>query len=162
MENNINERVAELVKSLKISTNAFAKTIHKSQSAVSFIIDGRSKPGFEILDAICETHMVNPTWLLTGKGEMFLQSEAAMSPSIAPDQYLQDQVKHLEDSFSRLANQLEIKDKQIEVKDRQIEKLMDLLGKPKDVAQVKTARIKSMYPVQETVSLLPEKEALIA
>lgn len=149
MENNINERVADLVKSLKMSTNAFAKTINKSQSAVSFIIEGRSKPGFEVLDAICEIHHVNPIWLLRGEGEMFVHSDSHLVVQAAPDQYLQDHVKQLENSFTNLAQQLAVKDRQIDGLQRTVDAL--LMGKLKDVMQL-AGRILSMYPKKEAIA----------
>lgn len=149
MENNINERVADLVKSLKMSTNAFAKTINKSQSAVSFIIEGRSKPGFEVLDAICEIHQVNPIWLLRGEGEMFIRPGVSAADQVAPDQYLQDHVKQLENSFTNLAQQLAVKDRQIDGLQRTVDAL--LMGKLRDVMQM-AGRIISMYPKKEAIA----------
>jgi succinate dehydrogenase flavin-adding protein (antitoxin of CptAB toxin-antitoxin module) len=89
------------------------------------------------------------------KDHLFSRWKTEEKPDTSNSNYLLEHLTALEDQFKRLLNQLD-------VKDRQIEKLMDLLGKPKDVAQVKTTRIKPMYPEQETLSLLPEKEALIA
>jgi DNA-binding Xre family transcriptional regulator len=157
----INSRVGALIKTLKMSNNAFAKSIGKTSSTINFIVDGRSKPGFEVLEAICEVYMaVNPIWLLRGEGEMFHKQSDEQAAELAPDKYLQDHIKQLESSFTNLAQQLAVKDRQIDGLQRTVDAL--LLGKPKDVAQVKTARIKPMYPVQETLSLHPEKEALIA
>lgn len=134
MENNINGRIGELVKALKMSNNAFSKSIGKSASTVNFIIDGRSKPSFDVLEAICDTYPdVNPAWLLKGEGEIW---KVVSSPVATPDTYLQSYLEKLEEQFRRVVNQLETKDSQIEVKDRQleskdrqIERLMDLLGK---------------------------------
>lgn len=117
-----------------MSNNAFAKSISKTASTINFIVDGRSKPGFEVLEGICEVYpSVNPTWLIRGEGNMFIEQKANTIISSAPDQYLQDHVKHLEESFSKLAQQLEVKDRQIEHKDQQIEGLQKtvevLLGK---------------------------------
>lgn len=121
MENRVNERIGELVRALKISNNAFSKSIGKSASAVNFIIDGRSKPSYDVLEAICEIYPeVNPSWLLVGEGEMWKAGEAAAV--VPPDNYLQSYLEKLEEQFKRVMNQLE-------TKDRQIEKLMDLLGK---------------------------------
>lgn len=157
MENNINQRIADLVKSLKMSTNAFAKTISKSQSAVSFIIEGRSKPGFEVLDAICEVHKVNPSWLLTGKGEMW-DSLAVEKP--ATDMYLQDYLVKLEAQFERVLSQLEKKDQQLETKDHQLESkdsqiqslqemLKMQLGKYEGVMKLTSRDIMPLYPELE-------------
>lgn len=145
MENSVNVRISKLIATLKMSNNAFAKSLAKTSTTINQIVAGRNKPGFEVLDAICEVFNVNPSWLMRGEGEMFIKVEDKSETSAAPDQYLQDQVKQLEESFNRLATQLEVKDKQIESKDRQIEKLMDLLGKHEDVALYETSRIKPMW-----------------
>ena len=97
MENNIHLRLGELVKTLKMSTNAFAKSINKSQSGISIAIEGKTKPSFDVLDSICEIHNVNPTWLLTGEGEMFKTT----SPVTQSDNtYLKDYLAKLEDQFN--------------------------------------------------------------
>ena len=147
MESSINDRIGLLVKELKLSTHAFSKSIGKSSSGISVIIEGRGKPSFEVMDAICETYPnVNPTWLLRGEGEMFVQAET-LPMRTAPDQYLTDHVKQLEESFKRLAEQLEVKDRQIQNKDQQLEGLQQtikvLLGKY-DLSEYVTCRVISL------------------
>lgn len=68
----ISERIGQLVKTLKMNNNSFAKSLGKPNSTIVNIVDGRSKPGYEILEVILETYPdVNPIWLMTGNGEMF-------------------------------------------------------------------------------------------
>ena len=122
MENTISARMTTLMKSLNMSTNAFAKSIGKSQSAVRLVVEGKTKPSFDVLDAICDKYNVNPTWLLKGSGEMLADSIPPAESVVANDSYLQSYLEKLEEQFKRVMNQLE-------TKDRQIERLMDLLGK---------------------------------
>jgi gas vesicle protein len=84
---------------------------------------------------------------------------ADKSESAPESNYLMDHLSNLEEQFKRLLTQLDTKDKQLEVKDRQIEKLMDLLGKPEDVAQFETARIVPLHPEKEVMPLHPNMEA---
>lgn len=129
MEKTINTRIKELIAYLKTSNNAFAKSISKTSTTINQITMGKSKPGFEVLEAICETYpAVNPTWLLRGEGEMYLTSESVSNIEKAPDQYLQDHVKQLESSFTQLAQQLAVKDRQIDGLQRTVDAL--LTGKP--------------------------------
>lgn len=120
MENSVNLRISKLIAALKMSNNAFAKSLQKTSTTINQIVLGRNKPSYDVLEAICEVYNVNPAWLMRNEGEMFVQPSAPAAP--APDQYLQDVIKQLEQSFDKLAVQLE-------TKDRQIEKLLDLLGK---------------------------------
>ncbi|MCE7061227.1 helix-turn-helix domain-containing protein [Dyadobacter sp. CY343] len=120
MENNVSERIASVIKTLNMSNNAFAKSINKSSSAVNFMVEGRSKPSFDVLEAILEKYpQISPAWLVTGEGDM---SKESSTSKVVNDSYLQDYLQKLEEQFKRVMNQLE-------TKDRQIEKLMDLLGK---------------------------------
>lgn len=61
--------------------------------------------------------------------------------------YLLEHLTSLETQFKNLLDQLNVKDRQLDVKDRQIEKLMDLLGKHKDVIQLRASReVMKLYP----------------
>lgn len=132
MESSVNERISDLIKELRLSKHAFAQSIGKSSSAINFIIDGRSKPSFDVLEAICEKYPeVNASWLLKGEGDMWngTNSEISTVSGTSSETYLISYLEKLEDQFKRMMSQIETKDKQIESKDRQIERLMDLLGK---------------------------------
>lgn len=122
-DNSINARLKDLIHALRITNNAFAKSIGRSSTTVQQIVTGRSKPGFELLELIMDTYPnVNPVWLLKGHGEMFLEGTADVVKEDSDSSYLTSYLEKLEEQFKRLMNQLE-------TKDRQIEKLMDLLGK---------------------------------
>ena len=159
MESTINSRIEELLGVMKMSKNAFAKSIDKTASTINQIVAGKTKPSFEVLEAICEVYQdVSPSWLLTGIGEMFKKGTTVGATQIAPDQYLQDHVKQLESSFTNLAQQLAVKDRQIDGLQRTVDAL--LTGKPKDVTKFKTARIIPMYQFLATASMHQEVGAL--
>ncbi|MEO6284028.1 MAG: helix-turn-helix transcriptional regulator [Dyadobacter sp.] len=125
MENTVNERVAELISVLNLTHNSFAKSISKTATTIYQVTSGKNKPGFDVLEAICEVHNVNSNWLVRGEGEMFLGSLPKSSAQQGrPDSYLQEQIERLEANFNSLANQLR---SQLEVKDNQIQNLSEML-----------------------------------
>lgn len=75
MEGSINERIKIIVEALNITANAFANELGVAGSVIYNIIKGRNKPSFDILDKMVSSFNVNPNFLLTGKGEVFLTME---------------------------------------------------------------------------------------
>lgn len=135
MENPVSLRIAQIIRAEKLSNNAFAKSIGKTSSTINQIVAGRNKPGFEILDAICDAYPnLNPTWLLRGEGEMW---KGKAQEQVKDENYLQEYLSKLEDQFKRVLSQLEKKDHQLESKDHQIQNLQEMLkmqlGKHKGV-----------------------------
>ncbi|WP_288425887.1 helix-turn-helix transcriptional regulator [uncultured Spirosoma sp.] len=111
----INERVSSLIKATGLSTNAFAKKLGKPQSSVAVIADGRSKPGFELLELICSTYPdVSRDWLLMGEGEMYRKDNPA---NPAEGDYLKEHIVNLEESFRRLSERF---DSELLAKNQQI------------------------------------------
>lgn len=145
MEHPIASRIESLINALKMNRNTFAKSLNKSFSSIQIIVEGKSKPGYDLLETILLAYpQVNPSWLMKGEGEMFLNEE---SKHIAPTDYLQNHLQKLEESFQRLNQQIEVKDKQIEYYQRQNERLMDLLGKPSDV--IGEAKVMPLWKKEE-------------
>jgi len=73
--------MALLVENLGIKKMDFAKRIHFSQSYVSMVINGdKTAPSYRFYDAVHRQFNVNPEWLKTGKGEMFIKPDAEASP----------------------------------------------------------------------------------
>ena len=145
----INERVGQIVRELGITPSAFAKKIGKAQSSVAVIIDGRSKPGFEFLESVCNNvPELSRDWLLMGEGEMFKPKQADVTKA---DGYLQEHLTRLEENFSKLLEQLNVKDHQLESKDSQIASLTRLLesvlGKSNGVPS--EGRIVPLYSTSE-------------
>lgn len=73
----VNDRIIEVIEALNLSEYAFAKKLgYASNSTIQRITtagpDGkRASPGYETLMTIIDTFGVNPTWLMTGVGDMF-------------------------------------------------------------------------------------------
>lgn len=80
METTIAERFKILIKNLGKTNNSFGISIGKNASTINYIVDGKSRPGFDVLDAIFATYPdVNPTWLMTGKGDIRLTQKSSVN-----------------------------------------------------------------------------------
>lgn len=94
----MNERIKELRKVLGLSREEFANKLGlKSRGKIENIELGRTSPDESFLDLICKTYNINPKWLRTGRGEMFIE--------LSKDEQIEDFIGELlsdeEDSFKR-------------------------------------------------------------
>ncbi len=127
----INERFNILIEALHQNVRSFAQAIDKSYSAVENTCKGRTKPGYDVLDAVLRTYpQVSPDWLMKGEGEMFKAQQ--VTPPTQQDGYLLELLKKMEQGFSRLTSQVEVKDQQIASLQRILEATL-LPGKSDDV-----------------------------
>ena len=66
------ERFKQLLEEKGLTATKFAALIKVNASAMSHILNGRSKPGFDVLDKIAQAFPdVNLNWSISGKGELF-------------------------------------------------------------------------------------------
>lgn len=66
------ERFKQLLEEKGLTANRFASMIKVNASAMSHILNGRSKPGFDVLDKIAQAFPeLNLNWLISGKGTMY-------------------------------------------------------------------------------------------
>ncbi len=94
----MNERIKELRKVLGLSREEFANKLGlKSRGKIENIELGRTSPDEPFLDLICKTYNINPKWLRTGRGEIFIE--------LSKDEQIEDFIGELlsdeEDSFKR-------------------------------------------------------------
>ena len=82
----VNLRFAELIQALGLNKNAFAQSLGKTASVVQHLIDGRNKPGYDLLCKVFEVYPnVSKDWLMEGAGPMLLAgAPAAASAAFAP------------------------------------------------------------------------------
>lgn len=85
----MNERISELIDTLKISKTAFAEKLNVSQAFISQICSGVKKPSDRTVADICAKFNVNKKWLRTGEGSMFVE----MTRDEVINQYLGELVK---------------------------------------------------------------------
>lgn len=66
------ERFKQLLEEKNLTATRFAAMIKVNASAMSHILNGRSKPGFDVLDKIAQAFPdVNLNWLISGKGSIY-------------------------------------------------------------------------------------------
>lgn len=68
----INDRVKEVRKVLNMSQEAFGEKLGITKSAVSIIESGKTKVTDTMTRLICNEFDVDPFWLETGDGDMFV------------------------------------------------------------------------------------------
>lgn len=69
----VNERVLELRKKLKLTRKEFGEKIGVSDSVIKNIDYKKTDPRPLLLTQICTVYNVNESWLLNGEGEMFVK-----------------------------------------------------------------------------------------
>lgn len=73
MESTTNQRLKRIIDKSDLSVNAFAKRVDVPQTTLSNMIKRGTEPSTKTLNAVLSAFPeVNPDWLLTGSGEMYL------------------------------------------------------------------------------------------
>ena len=73
----INQRFGQLIQQLGLNKNAFAQSLGKTASVIQHLMDGRNKPGYDLLYKVFEVYPnVSRDWLMLGKGPMMLTDSA--------------------------------------------------------------------------------------
>ncbi|WP_310396368.1 helix-turn-helix transcriptional regulator [Hymenobacter sp.] len=81
----IDQRFAQLIQQFGLTKNAFAMSLGKTASVVQHLIDGRNKPGYDLLCRIFEIYPnVSRDWLLLGRGPMLVGGELTPKPPVLP------------------------------------------------------------------------------
>lgn len=75
MSYTINDRITIVRKKLKLSQTAFGEKIGVSRSVIQNIDDKNTEPKPLLLQQICKVYNVDPYWLETGEGDMFLEKD---------------------------------------------------------------------------------------
>ncbi|MBF9239591.1 hypothetical protein I2I05_19520 [Hymenobacter sp. BT683] len=74
----IDQRFAQLIQQFGLTKNSFAISLGKTASVVQHLIDGRNKPGYDLLCRVFEVYPnVSRDWLLLGRGPMLIGGEIA-------------------------------------------------------------------------------------
>lgn len=78
----MNKRLQQFLQAENISQSQFADTVGITRAAVSHILSGRNKPGYDFFYGICRHYPgLNLEWLISGKGKMY--RGARPSPEIS-------------------------------------------------------------------------------
>ncbi|MBO2007493.1 hypothetical protein J4E00_00420 [Siccationidurans soli] len=77
----IDQRFAQLIQQFGLTKNSFAISLGKTASVVQHLIDGRNKPGYDLLCKVFEIYPnVSRDWLLLGRGPMLVSGEPTPKP----------------------------------------------------------------------------------
>lgn len=72
------DRLNAIIEEKGLSATKFATLINANPSAISHLLKGRNKPGYDLLVNIARAFPdISMDWLLTGKGEMYTDAENA-------------------------------------------------------------------------------------
>ena len=81
----IDQRFAQLIQQFGLTKNSFAISLGKTASVVQHLIDGRNKPGYDLLCRVFEIYPnVSRDWLLLGRGPMLVGGEFNSKLTVAP------------------------------------------------------------------------------
>ncbi|GHV00415.1 hypothetical protein FACS189483_10480 [Spirochaetia bacterium] len=69
----VNQRVKQIRKTLKLTQHDFAKVLAVSGGLIACIETQERAVNDRTIKQICDSFSVNPQWLRTGEGEMFVQ-----------------------------------------------------------------------------------------
>ena len=74
----IDQRFGQLIQQFGLTKNSFAISLGKTASVIQHLIDGRNKPGYDLLCKVFEIYPnVSRDWLLLGRGPMLVSGEHA-------------------------------------------------------------------------------------
>ena len=93
----INERFLQIRESLDMSRKAFGERLGVSDSVIKNIEYNVTEPKPLLIQQICKEYNVDPYWLETGKGEMFLPK----SKDDAIMEFMESVMADEEESFRR-------------------------------------------------------------
>lgn len=75
----IRDRIALLIKESGLTNAEFAERIGTSNASISHVLNGRNKPGLPMITQILQEFTdVNPSYLLTGTGQLYNKQETAV------------------------------------------------------------------------------------
>ena len=69
------ERIREVRKTLGLTLEKFGEKIGMKKNSVSQLENGKNSVTEQVIKLICREYNVDPTWLTTGEGEMFVESD---------------------------------------------------------------------------------------
>jgi len=95
----IKNRILEILRKEGIMPSRFADEIGVQRSAISHILSGRNKPGYDLIVKILKRfNKINAEWLILGEGEMYKNSE---------DFYSKNQKQIIINSSSKKNNEMD-------------------------------------------------------
>lgn len=150
--NNILTRIKLVITKTGLSDTAFAKKIDVPQGTLSNMFQRDSMPRADILESISNVFRVNASWLLTGKGEMFIENSIIESYDIHEngDQVtkiaiLEAEIEALKKENSEMEaeiRKIEAENKRLDAKNRAISD--ELLERMRQLVDIQNKRLDTL------------------
>lgn len=106
---NMNLRIKELRKSMKLSQEKFGKLLGITKSGVSDIESGRRRVTEQHI-IMLKNHNVNENWIRSGKGEMFVTSNRTLDIAKLTNQLLIDESDSFKNRFINMLSNLTVEE----------------------------------------------------
>lgn len=124
----IGDRILQVLQIKGIKQAGLARMLQISESAVSNMCKGKSKPSTQSVTLICERFGIREEWLRTGKGEM----QAASCTEISN---IASQLRQLDSDSERYQVAIEAVQYVLQLSEDQAEIFGDILGNLKALKQ---------------------------
>lgn len=125
----INGRIREIINSIQITDNAFAKKIGVTQSVIASMFQRGTEPSAKVLTAILSTFTdISAEWLLRGNGTMLL-SKTPIDSNI-------ERMNRLVDTITTLQGALNDKEKMTQLLEEKIKRLESELAMTKNERKI--------------------------
>lgn len=84
MENNINQRIREILKIKNMTNRSLSKLLGVPEVTLNAKLNGRNRLDIDTFCSICDIFSdISIEWLLTGRGEMFRRNEITVNNAFA-------------------------------------------------------------------------------
>lgn len=86
----IADRFKDIRANKRLTQAALAEMLEVKKQAISNIEGGYNYPSIELIIKLIETFNINANWLLTGKGDVYIEASDELSPELekALDKFL--------------------------------------------------------------------------
>ena len=101
----ISENIKKIRNDQRLTQQEFAERIGVKRNTVATYEMGRSEPSDSAVMLICREFGVNPEWIRTGKGEMYVQKETSIIEQLAQEYRLDARSRALVENFLRLSEE---------------------------------------------------------
>ena len=95
----MNTRIKELRKELNLTMEEFGKHLGVKRNTVSQWESGTNKVTDQMIKSICREFHVDYTWLTTGEGKMFFDSDESLKDNELLNDLLQDESEFVKSVF---------------------------------------------------------------
>lgn len=100
----MNNRIKDIRKYFKLSQTEFGSKIGVTIGVIRNLEQGKTQLESPLFELFCKTFNVNPDWLLTGNGDMFIQNNDSVIDNIKREYSLSDTAAQAITNFLNLSD----------------------------------------------------------